>query len=76
MGKGKANVGERGSLGEGFERRRVGVLGAGTMGSGIAITVARAGHEVIMRDVSEERVQGGPISHSQNSIRGSALAHE
>jgi 3-hydroxybutyryl-CoA dehydrogenase len=58
-GKGKASVGERGALGESFERRRVGVRGAGTMGSGIAITVARAGHEVIMRDVSEERVQGG-----------------
>ena len=38
---------------------RVGILGAGTMGSGIAITVARAGHEVVVRDISQERVEGG-----------------
>lgn len=43
----------------GTGRLRVGVLGAGTMGSGIAITVARAGHEVIVRDISQERVEGG-----------------
>lgn len=42
-----------------MSRLRVGVLGAGTMGSGIAITVARVGHEVIVRDISEERVEGG-----------------
>ena len=29
------------------------------MGSGIAITVARAGHEVVVRDISQERVEGG-----------------
>jgi 3-hydroxybutyryl-CoA dehydrogenase len=40
-------------------RLRVGVLGAGTMGSGIAITVARAGHEVVVRDISQEQVDGG-----------------
>jgi 3-hydroxybutyryl-CoA dehydrogenase len=38
---------------------RVGVLGGGTMGSGIAITIARAGHEVVMRDVDDERVERG-----------------
>jgi 3-hydroxybutyryl-CoA dehydrogenase len=41
------------------DRLRVGILGAGTMGSGIAITVARAGHEVLVRDISQERVEGG-----------------
>jgi 3-hydroxybutyryl-CoA dehydrogenase len=41
------------------DQLRVGVLGAGTMGSGIAITVARAGHEVVVRDVSQDRVEGG-----------------
>jgi 3-hydroxybutyryl-CoA dehydrogenase len=40
-------------------RLRVGVLGVGTMGSGIAITVARAGHEVVVRDISQEQVEGG-----------------
>jgi 3-hydroxybutyryl-CoA dehydrogenase len=29
------------------------------MGSGIAITVARAGHEVVVRDISQEQVEGG-----------------
>ncbi len=41
---------------------RVGVLGAGTMGAGIAITVVRAGHEVIVRDVSGEKVEAGLAS--------------
>jgi 3-hydroxybutyryl-CoA dehydrogenase len=41
------------------DRLRVGILGAGTMGSGIAITVARAGHEVVVRDISQERVEDG-----------------
>lgn len=44
---------------EGVQRQKVGVLGAGTMGSGIAITVARAGHPVVVRDISQERVEGG-----------------
>ena len=40
-------------------RLRVGVLGGGTMGSGIAITIARAGHEVVVRDVDDARVERG-----------------
>lgn len=47
---------------EGLCRPKVGVLGAGTMGAGIAITVVRAGHEVIVRDVSDDRVQAGLAS--------------
>ena len=43
----------------GADRQKVGVLGAGTMGSGIAITVARAGHPVVIRDVSKGRVEAG-----------------
>jgi 3-hydroxybutyryl-CoA dehydrogenase len=38
---------------------RVGVLGAGTMGAGIAITIARAGHSVVVRDLDPERVEAG-----------------
>ncbi|MFN2413642.1 MAG: 3-hydroxyacyl-CoA dehydrogenase NAD-binding domain-containing protein, partial [Pyrinomonadaceae bacterium] len=34
--------------------RRVAVLGAGTMGHGIAQAAAAAGFEVTLRDVSEE----------------------
>lgn len=39
--------------------RRVGVLGAGTMGVGISIVMARAGHEVVVRDLSEPAVERG-----------------
>ncbi len=43
----------------GGEERKVGVLGAGTMGVGIAIVMARAGHDVLVRDTDEERVEAG-----------------
>ena len=42
-----------------FTPLTVGVLGAGTMGAGIAITIARAGHRVILRDLSQERLDQG-----------------
>lgn len=47
---------------EGTDLQKVGVLGAGTMGSGIVITVARAGHSVVVREVSEDRVENGLAS--------------
>ncbi len=37
----------------------IGVIGAGTMGNGIAQVAARAGFNVVMRDVSEEFLQRG-----------------
>ena len=37
----------------------VGVVGAGTMGNGIAQVAATAGYDVVMRDVSEELVAAG-----------------
>jgi 3-hydroxybutyryl-CoA dehydrogenase len=37
----------------------IGVVGAGTMGNGIAQVAARAGYEVVMRDVSKEFLQRG-----------------
>jgi 3-hydroxybutyryl-CoA dehydrogenase len=37
----------------------IGVVGAGTMGNGIAQVAARAGYEVVMRDVSQEFLQRG-----------------
>ena len=42
---------------EGF--RTIAVLGAGTMGNGIAHVFARSGHEVILADVSNEALQRG-----------------
>jgi 3-hydroxybutyryl-CoA dehydrogenase len=37
----------------------IGVVGAGTMGNGIAQVAARAGFEVVMRDISEEFLRRG-----------------
>ena len=37
----------------------IGVVGAGTMGNGIAQVAARAGYDVVMRDVSENFLQRG-----------------
>ncbi|MGH9379183.1 MAG: 3-hydroxyacyl-CoA dehydrogenase family protein [Thermoanaerobaculia bacterium] len=39
--------------------RKVGVLGCGLMGSGIAEVAARAGHETVVREVSEELLEKG-----------------
>lgn len=39
--------------------KRVGVLGCGLMGSGIAEVCARAGHETLVREVSEDLVDKG-----------------
>lgn len=41
------------------EIKTIGVVGAGTMGSGIAQVAAAAGYDVIMADVAEELVQKG-----------------
>jgi 3-hydroxybutyryl-CoA dehydrogenase len=39
--------------------KRIAVVGAGLMGSGIAQVSAQAGHEVVLRDVTEEALQRG-----------------
>lgn len=38
---------------------KVGVIGAGQMGNGIAQVFAQAGHQVVMADISDEMVQRG-----------------
>jgi 3-hydroxybutyryl-CoA dehydrogenase len=38
---------------------RIGVIGAGQMGSGIAHVCAQAGMDVVMSDIAEERLQAG-----------------
>ena len=51
-----------GSRPEGFERftaTKVGVLGAGMMGAGIAYVCARAGMDVVLKDVSQENAERG-----------------
>ena len=39
--------------------KKIGVLGTGIMGAGIAEVCARAGYSVVMRDISEEFVKKG-----------------
>jgi 3-hydroxybutyryl-CoA dehydrogenase len=48
---------------------RVGVIGAGQMGSGIAHVCALAGFEVALNDLSEERVRGGIATINGNMAR-------
>ena len=38
---------------------KIGVLGAGTMGSGIVLAFAQAGYDVIMRDLKDEYLENG-----------------
>jgi 3-hydroxybutyryl-CoA dehydrogenase len=42
-----------------MEIKKIGVLGVGTMGRGIAQVAAQAGFDVVMRDIEERFVQGG-----------------
>jgi 3-hydroxybutyryl-CoA dehydrogenase len=50
--------------------KRVGVLGAGTMGHGIAQVAAAAGYDVMMRDVDDATVQRGLQSIVRNLSKG------
>ena len=50
--------------------RRVAVLGAGTMGHGIAQAAAAAGYEVVLRDVEESFVEKGLRSIESNLTKG------
>ncbi len=47
----------------------VAVLGAGTMGHGIAQVSAMAGHDVTMRDIESEYVQNG-LDAIEENLRG------
>jgi 3-hydroxybutyryl-CoA dehydrogenase len=42
-----------------MEITKVGVLGAGVMGNGIAQTFSHAGYQVVMRDIEDRFVDGG-----------------
>src|SRR4030042_3419103 len=42
-----------------MEIKKIGVLGAGAMGNGIAQVCAQAGHTVVMRDIADKFVQRG-----------------
>src|SRR3979411_1830261 len=46
--------------------RKIGVIGAGQMGSGIAHVSALAGFDVMLNDVSPDRVKAGTATRSGN----------
>ena len=49
--------------------RTIGVIGAGQMGNGIAHVAALAGFDVVLSDVSRERVDGGRATIEKNLAR-------
>ncbi|NIJ42445.1 3-hydroxybutyryl-CoA dehydrogenase [Parvibaculum indicum] len=49
--------------------RKVGVIGAGQMGNGIAHVCALAGYEVALNDVSEDRIEAGLATINGNMTR-------
>jgi len=49
-----------------MEIKTIGVIGAGTMGSGIAQVAAEAGFEVIMRDIEDNFVHRGMSNINKN----------
>lgn len=51
------------------ERERIAVLGAGTMGNGIAHVFARAGHSVTLVDLSEAALSGALTTIRKNLAR-------
>lgn len=53
-----------------MEIKRIGVLGAGTMGNGIAQVAAQSGYEVVMRDIEQRFIDGGMESIKKNLSKG------
>lgn len=51
-------------------KAKIGVVGAGTMGNGIAHVFAQAGFDVILHDISDELVAKGLAAISKNLRRG------
>jgi len=51
-----------------MEIRKVCVLGAGLMGSGIAQVCAQAGYDVSMRDIEQRFIDGGMDSIKRISL--------
>ncbi|UCG69904.1 MAG: 3-hydroxybutyryl-CoA dehydrogenase [Thermoplasmata archaeon] len=52
-----------------MELSKIGVLGAGVMGNGIAQVFAQAGYDVVMRDIEDRFVEGGMKNINKNLTR-------
>jgi len=46
-----------------MKKIKIGILGAGTMGAGIAHVLARAGHEIVLVDKNEQAIEKAKITH-------------
>jgi len=55
---------------EPYQAKKVGVLGAGMMGAGIAYSCARAGMEVVLKDVSQENADQGKAYSEKLNAKG------
>jgi 3-hydroxybutyryl-CoA dehydrogenase len=53
-----------------MEIKKIGIIGAGTMGNGIAHTAAQFGIQVIMRDIKQEFIDRGMNTIGKNLQRG------
>ncbi len=52
---------------------KVGVVGAGMMGAGLAVVCTKAGYEVVLKDVTEKALNKG-FEHCQKLLSGDVLA--
>jgi 3-hydroxybutyryl-CoA dehydrogenase len=50
--------------------RKIGILGAGTMGNGIAQVCALSGHEVVMRDIEDRFLENGMNAIQKSLSKG------
>ena len=55
--------------------KSVGIIGAGQMGSGIAHVCAVAGYDVLLHDVSEDKINDGMVTINGNMARQVAAGH-
>lgn len=55
-----------------MEIKKIGIIGAGTMGSGIAQVAAQSGYEVVLEDIKEEYIKAGfaKIKEGLESLEG------
>jgi len=53
----------------GFEIKRVGIIGAGQMGNGIAHVCALAGYDVVLNDLESDRIKSGLATINGNMSR-------
>jgi 3-hydroxybutyryl-CoA dehydrogenase len=63
------DTGEQDGNDMGLTIQKIGVIGAGQMGSGIAHVCAMSGFEVLLNDVSEDRIKAGIATINGNMAR-------